>query len=198
MPPTSSRPILSMNPRRRCRQSRNATRETAVGVDAIRPLAIAVPLDNRKVYARKGLSRVSLPFKKRTREEVEREIRSEPLGEFFVWWDEITEEQVQSFIDCVASAEREQEVQTFFEENPILLIQHLGGGHGRWVIPQKRLGAEYVPDFVIGERSSIGFEWQAVELERPTTRMFKNPRGQILSFDILFFSTRDAIRLIVE
>ena len=56
--------------------------------------------------------------------------------------------------------------------NPMLLAVQLGGGHGRWVIPQKRLGCEYVTDFVIGERSSIGFEWYAVELESPKAKMF--------------------------
>ena len=53
-----------------------------------------------------------------------------------------------------------------------MLVQHLGGGHGRWVIPQKRLGAEFVPDFVIGEMSSIGYEWQLVELESPEAPLF--------------------------
>jgi len=50
--------------------------------------------------------------------------------------------------------------------------RYLGGGHGRWVIPTKRLGSEYITDFVIGERSSLGFEWQAVELESPAAPLF--------------------------
>jgi len=54
----------------------------------------------------------------------------------------------------------------------MLLIQHLGGGHGRWVIPRQRLGAEHITDFVIGESCSSGFDWQAVELESPGARMF--------------------------
>jgi hypothetical protein len=35
-------------------------------------------------------------------------------------------------------------MQSYLSAHPELLIQHLGGGHGRWVIPQKRLGAEYL------------------------------------------------------
>lgn len=53
----------------------------------------------------------------------------------------------------------------------MLLAQIVGGGHGRWVIPRQRLGAEHVTDFLVGEKSSIGFEWLAVELESPKARM---------------------------
>lgn len=63
-----------------------------------------------------------------------------------------------------------------------MLIQHLGGGHGRWVLPQKRLGAEHVPDFMIGEKDSLGYRWQAVELEHPKDRMFTkagNPTAKL-------------------
>jgi hypothetical protein len=48
-------------------------------------------------------------------------------------------------------------LQRHLATNPLLLVQHLGGGGGRWMLSQKRLGSEYVPDFVIGERSSGGF-----------------------------------------
>jgi Domain of unknown function (DUF4263) len=74
---------------------------------------------------------------------------------------------------CLQTATVEREVQSVLEEYPILLARALGGGHGRWVIPQKRLGAECVPDFIIGARSSLGYEWTLVELESPRGRMFK-------------------------
>jgi len=32
--------------------------------------------------------------------------------------------------------------------------------------------SEHVADFVIGEKHSFGFEWQAVELENPLRPMF--------------------------
>jgi len=44
-----------------------------------------------------------------------------------------------------------------WEREPIMLLRHLGGGDGRWVIPRKRLGAEHVIDFIIGERDSAGW-----------------------------------------
>jgi hypothetical protein len=40
------------------------------------------------------------------------------------------------------------------------------------VIPKARLGADHVTDFLIADRHSFGFEWQAVELESPLRPMF--------------------------
>jgi hypothetical protein len=103
-------------------------------------------------------------------------IAGDPLGEFFVWWDNISFEDISKLEECLKRAINENDIQRFLQENPIFLIQHLGGGHGRWVIPKQRLGAEHVTDFIIGERSSIGFEWQAVELESPNVPIF-NKKG---------------------
>ena len=74
---------------------------------------------------------------------------------------------------CLQTATVEREVQSVLEDYPILLARALGGGHGRWVIPQKRLGGECVPDFIIGAKSSLGYEWTLIELESPRGRMFK-------------------------
>jgi hypothetical protein len=95
-----------------------------------------------------------------------------PLGQFFVWWNDLTRGNITRFQRQLAQATREQDVQSFLEREPMMLVQHLGGGHGRWVIPRKRLGAEHVTDFIIGERDSAGWAWQAVELESPCARMF--------------------------
>ena len=103
-------------------------------------------------------------------------IAGDPLGEFFVWWDNISFEDISKLEECLKRAINENDIQRFLQENPIFLIQHLGGGHGRWVIPKQRLGTEHVTDFIIGERSSIGFEWQAVELESPNVPIF-NKKG---------------------
>ena len=105
----------------------------------------------------------------RTRGEI---LADDPLSANFVWWMGITWGDVQRLMHQIESATKEQDMQTYLAENPAVLIQHLGGGHGRYVIPQKQLGAEYVTDFVIGHKHSGGFEWQAVELENPKARMF--------------------------
>jgi len=76
------------------------------------------------------------------------------------------------FRKALASAKDERPLQKFIERFPSMLVQHVRAGGQRWVISQKRLGAEYVPDFLIGWRSSAGVEWQAVELESPCVPLF--------------------------
>ena len=63
-------------------------------------------------------------------------------------------------------------MQDFLTSSPLYLVQHLGGGHGRWVVPQCRFGSQYIADFVVGEKHSFGFDWQLVELESPLLPMF--------------------------
>ena len=79
-----------------------------------------------------------------TREELRAE---DPLGDFFVWWDDITHrdaDDLEQVLETAAlhpkAAERERILQRYLQEHPLLLIQHMGGGHGRWVIP--RSGSE--------------------------------------------------------
>lgn len=99
-------------------------------------------------------------------------IRKDPFNKFLALWDDIRPAHLARFKRCLGAARNEAPLQRLFAREPLLLVQHLGGGHGRWVIPQKRLGAEFVPDFVIGEMSSIGYEWQLVELESPDAPLF--------------------------
>lgn len=73
---------------------------------------------------------------------------------------------------ALSKAKCEGDMQKFLLNNPRCLVGHLGGGHGRWVLPQFRLGSEYVADFILGERHSFGHHWQLVELECPTKKMF--------------------------
>lgn len=85
-------------------------------------------------------------------------------------------------------------------------VQHLGGGHGRWVIPHQRLGTHHETDFLIGDRDSMGRSWVAVELEGPQRPLFTK-RGdpsqflwhavrQIIDWRIWLEQSRDyAVRL---
>lgn len=99
-------------------------------------------------------------------------LREDPLRDFFTWWDNIQPDDVDKLKRAIESAQREEDIQQFLQGNPKYLIQHLGGGHGRWVIPKMKLGSEYVTDFMVGHKHSFGFEWQAVELESPLKPMF--------------------------
>ena len=98
--------------------------------------------------------------------------KNDPLNEYFVWWDRITTDDVSTLAFALDGASREEDVQQFLQANPKFLIQHLGGGHGRWVIPKQKLGAEHVTDFLVAEKHSFGHEWQAIELESPLKPMF--------------------------
>ena len=99
-------------------------------------------------------------------------LKDDPLREFHVWWDEISDDDVREMETTLEFADREEQLQKVLTKIPILLVQNLRGGHGRWVIPKKKLGSEYVTDFVVGERHSFGFDWIAVELESPKSKMF--------------------------
>lgn len=99
-------------------------------------------------------------------------LAADPLKDFFTWWDHVTASDYAALKAALDSAKREEDIQHFLQEHPACLIQHLGGGHGRWVIPKQRLGSEHVTDFMIAERHSFGFEWQAIELESPLRPMF--------------------------
>lgn len=98
--------------------------------------------------------------------------RNDPLNDYFTWWDRITPEDINLLTESLDGATREEDIQQFLQQNPNFLIQHLGGGHGRWVIPKQKLGSEHVTDFLIAEKHSFGHEWQAVELESPLKPMF--------------------------
>lgn len=100
------------------------------------------------------------------------------LARYAVGWLDITQGHVDAYREVLETAESERPLQVQIAQHPLLLAQHLGGGHGRWVIPQKRLGAEYVPDFVIAEKHSDGYDWQFVELQSPRARLFVPSTGR--------------------
>ena len=101
-------------------------------------------------------------------------IADDPPGAYFVDWlgDHKPAERALNVVRRRTGTERQ--MQRFLESYPILLARLLGGGHGRWVIPHTRLGSQYVTDFLIGTRSTLGSEWMAVELESPRARIFTN------------------------
>lgn len=93
------------------------------------------------------------------------------LEQYSVLWDLMTADDAASLQELLGSNPNEPEVHRFLETNPKFLVQTLSGGHDRFQISKKRLGAEFVPDFLIAEMSSIGIEWHAVELESPKARV---------------------------
>lgn len=92
---------------------------------------------------------------------------STELAEYSVPWDRVTIEEATSLEELLNTNADESALHRFLDANPKFLIQVLGGGHGRYHLSKQRLGAEFVPDFLVAEVSSIGFEWYAVEIESP-------------------------------
>lgn len=104
-----------------------------------------------------------------------------PLREYFV--DRGDTQEAKAALEAVLGRDvDERTMQEVFQRHPLLLADRLSAGMG-WVIPQKRLGSEFVTDFVIAEQLSPGFYWQAVELESPRVPMFTksgNPSRQLV------------------
>lgn len=71
----------------------------------------------------------------------------------------------------ISSARDERPVQQFLQDHPNLLAM-LVQRSDRFVLPQKRLGSEFVPDFIIGDVDSIGIHWTLIELESPTAPIY--------------------------
>ncbi|MGH3598730.1 MAG: hypothetical protein ACRDQH_00385 [Pseudonocardiaceae bacterium] len=61
----------------------------------------------------------------------------------------------------------EEPFQTLITRYPALLASTVVGGWKTYVIPKKRLGAEYVPDFLVLGINSVGPQWVTVEIEAP-------------------------------
>ncbi len=85
-----------------------------------------------------------------------------------VLWASIKPNSLFRFRQLIQKSKSERELQLFLERNPIVLLANMGGGRGRYVIPQKKLGTEYITDFMIGDQDKAGFTWTAVEIESPT------------------------------
>lgn len=79
---------------------------------------------------------------------------------------------VEELRTVLEGSQNERAMQEFLELHPEVLAACVAAHHWGWVLPQRRLGAQYVTDFLVCGRSSLGFEWVAVELESPTAALF--------------------------
>jgi hypothetical protein len=78
---------------------------------------------------------------------------------------------VAELIDVLEDAADEKPLQQLLQTRPELLSGIVTSNWGFYVIPQKKLGAEYVPDFLIAGIHSGGIHWTLVELESPSSRI---------------------------
>jgi hypothetical protein len=93
---------------------------------------------------------------------------------------DVTVQDVEDYKNLLDEARDEKPLQRFFEQRPWMLASEFWGC--RWVIPQHRLGSEFVPDFLVAHFSSGGLRWTLIELESPTAPLFtknRQPRVQL-------------------
>src|SRR4051812_30149623 len=93
-------------------------------------------------------------------------------------WHDFTTPLVDAFAEVVKqSGKVEGPLQEFLEAHPVLIAStFLRGGHGRWVMREKRFGDAFRADFLAAEDSSIGIEWHLIEIEPPVTRGIYQPK----------------------
>lgn len=103
--------------------------------------------------------------------------RSADLAEFSVDTP-LTVAHIDQFELIVEQASDERPIQAYLQQNPQLLTVSLLGGRDRHCLPQKRLGSEYVPDFMLAEVDSLGIHWLVVELETPNSKVLTK-RGDL-------------------
>lgn len=78
---------------------------------------------------------------------------------------------VERFDEILRSAKDEKPLQKFIEKYPQILGVTLIG-EPKYLIPQKRLGADFVPDFLLADVDSSGISWTLVELETPISSIY--------------------------
>jgi hypothetical protein len=99
-------------------------------------------------------------------------LHGDPLGEFCVLHAPPPlglRARLRAYLNAAVS---EAPLQRFLEQNPLVLVRYLAGGHTRWVIPGLRLGSQFAPDFVIGEQYARRSRWTLIELESPSVKLF--------------------------
>ena len=98
--------------------------------------------------------------------------RAELEGDSVVWGPVDTKD-IEAFKQLLGRGVHEEPVHRFLDDHPEFLGQTLAGGHGRYHLSKKKLGAELIPDFLIAHAHSFGVEWHAVELESPEARPYR-------------------------
>jgi hypothetical protein len=89
-----------------------------------------------------------------------------------------SEDEVAQLESVIDGAGDERPIQEFLERRRHLLTALLTG-HKRYCLAQKRLGSEFVPDFIIGDIDSLGIHWFLIELETPRSGVYLKDGQQL-------------------
>lgn len=97
-----------------------------------------------------------------------------PLEEYKIRGLVPSAEAVRELEDLLESGERlEEPFQHLLERHPQLLASLVVGNWATYVIPQQRLGSDYVTDFLVLGVNSLGPQWLAVEIEAPRHHLLR-------------------------
>lgn len=116
--------------------------------------------------------------------------KSQELSEFLITTP-LSDSDIDELQHVIDRADDERPIQELLEWHTHLLAA-LVSGQERYCISKKRLGAEYVPDFMIGSVDSLGIYWVFVELETPRSSIYQKNGWQLGA------ATRKGVSQIVE
>jgi hypothetical protein len=68
----------------------------------------------------------------------------------------------------LAAAKDEGPLQTFLASSTAILRTLLPSAADAWCFDRPALGSEFIPDFLLCHRNSLGYNWTLVELESPS------------------------------
>jgi Shedu protein SduA, C-terminal len=106
-----------------------------------------------------------------------------PPEKYHAYHMDITVEQGEEFERLIEERVDETTIDRFLQKNKNVLVHCLRsfktGHHGAWVIPQQQirppmepLHKGLIPDYIIGGKSSDGFEWFVLELKGISPKLF--------------------------
>ncbi|GAF05272.1 Shedu anti-phage system protein SduA domain-containing protein [Saccharicrinis fermentans] len=127
---------------------------------------------------------MKLPFEKTKVPKPKDEIKHPedyPLKEFFTHRDFLKDGAKESFVKLIEEKSDEKLIDKFLSKNPEIFetLLDTSGHHGIWVIPKQqiktRIGNErgLIPDFIVGGKSSDGFQWWVIELKGANEKLLK-------------------------
>lgn len=84
---------------------------------------------------------------------------------------------VERYHSLLDENKKEQEYQAFLEENTRFIPRHFVQNHGihfDLVLRKLRISSDMVTDFALLSKSSIGWNYVLIEIEKPSSRFFKD------------------------
>ena len=79
-------------------------------------------------------------------------------------------ETLDDFERVLGDAADERPLQKLLATSPVLLGSLVQPGGHYWCLDRPKLGAEYIPDFLLASITSVGFKWVSIELENPNEK----------------------------